>query len=715
MKTFTSMHLILLLIHTALIQNSLAKWRSTNPGGGGAFNSPVITSDGNWVVASDLGGLHISRNRGKSWYPVGSERGLTETHISSLTALPSGALVIGTEAGLYVGDSAGKSVRRVYPTRASEGAGYVAAVAPARAENSLVFAALHQSYDRLGAAILRSDDSATSWTQVAFLPDVRALAFRTHPKSPHVLWLVTGEGRFTSSPARAFRSLDGGATWRMNGPLRNADVIDIDYALDERQPSKMYLTLKKAGKPVFWTSLDNGDQWKSTASVSKGPTPGVIVLNSRKPNYVQVIDVKHSILWRSKSAGKNWVSRELSVTGGWSRSDEDWGMGASYQGFLHTIGYDPDSPSVLLWTNNQFVYKSTSAGARWADTTSRKVTNGYWISRGIDNVVPYVIELSLADPELVYVGFADLGLWRSTDAGASWKSLNTPEFTGDWAGKGGNTLTVVADPTRKNVVWANLGGNIENRSATLLKSTNRGDTWTPINSGLPSPKRYIESLVVAPDSDEDWRWLFVIVDGDVYLSKNDGNSWELTLKCSDCVRVAYTDKNGVIAAGPSGVFRNWNGGVFGEWTDITSSLPLQARTGWTEGQHWMPQPWAYVGPTMVASRSNQDLWLAIKGKGVYFSDNYAASWTLVLDNPYVRFVSVDPKSGHVLVASSSALTQGGFDPQSRGVLEHPSGKSISGWKSLNQGLAYPFALQVATAKNGQRWCISPGQGVMKWS
>jgi hypothetical protein len=81
-----------------------AVYRSTNPGGGGAFNSPVICSTGvdgqqpYWIVGSDLGGIYVSQNRGKEWYAVGSENGgLLATHISLLVCTTS-RLIVGTRA-----------------------------------------------------------------------------------------------------------------------------------------------------------------------------------------------------------------------------------------------------------------------------------------------------------------------------------------------------------------------------------------------------------------------------------------------------------------------------------------------------------------------------------------------------------------------------------------------------------------------------------------
>lgn len=50
---------------------------------------------------------------------------------------------------------------------------------------------------------------------------------------------------------------------------------------------------------------------------------------------------------------------------------------------------------------------------------------------------------------------------------------------------GGNTLTVLPDPTRQGVVWAQLGGDLP-AVRYLVKSINRGTTWTKLTAGLPA-------------------------------------------------------------------------------------------------------------------------------------------------------------------------------------------------------------------------------------
>ena len=237
-------------------------------------------------------------------------------------------------------------------------------------------------------------------------------------------------------------------------------------------------------------------------------------------------------------------------------------LALSFQGYLQTIGYNPTMPNRVLWVNSQFVHKSSNGGKTWADAVSRAVTTN-WRSRGIDNVVPIVVEPSTADSNLVYTGYMDMGLWRTDDGGASWKSLNVPQYSGGWSDAvGGNTLSVLADPSRAGVVWAQVGGNLENcanpceEPMYLLKSTNRGETWTQLSTGLPNPIRRLEGLSLVPTSPNTSRRLYVVANGDVYTSGNDGSSWQLSHNCpnNDCIKTFYTT-SGVLAISPSGIWR----------------------------------------------------------------------------------------------------------------------------------------------------------------
>ncbi|MEN9502718.1 MAG: hypothetical protein RI964_2003 [Pseudomonadota bacterium] len=711
-RLFLLRSLLLLL----LSWNAQAAWQSTNPGGGGAMNSPVMTDEGYWVVGSDLGGIYVSKNQGTSWTAIGAAQGLTSTHIASLATHPN-KLLIGAEGGLYVGNTDGTAIKLKYP------AGYVSAITVA-ADPNIIYAAVHPAWNKLSPVIIRSDDAGTTWRKVSTnLPaNLFVLGMRAHPVDSQGIWVLTGSGRATTSPAQAWLSIDGGVTWTRRDTAQG-NVVDITYAQDANNLNRMYMTTELNGVGRFYTSNDTGYSWKRlTPAVPTDGLSGVILADSAMPNHVRLLDTrgKATRFWESKNAGGTWTYKTNNVVGGWSKVDEDWGMGESYQGVPQTIGYRPDKPNSVLWVNNQFAYKSLNGGQTWSDAVSIAYTDGSWSSRRLDNVVPVTVASSQTNSNLVYAGYLDLGLWRSDNGGATWKSLNTLQYSAQWAGKGGNTLSIVTDPVREGVVWAQVAGDLNqdstntNQPIYLLKSTDKGATWTQRSNGLPAKPNRIEGLALAEDSATDNRWLYVVVDGDVYLSENDGTNWKKVLDCNTCFNVAYTQA-GVFALSSAGVWRSWQGGVANTWAKM--SLPNNMTSGWTTTQHWLYDAWTYTGAVDIATKGKEEIWLAVKGdgKGLYYSGNAGVTWTQVYNNPYIRSVAVDPTNSQVLLGSSSSGLQANvYNTTSKGVLSHLNGRTATGWTALNSGLAYPFATNIHVSATGKRWVNSPGQGILRW-
>ncbi len=713
---FTRLRGSLTLLTAALISlpnATSAEWIATNPGGGGALNSPVITHEGYWAVGSDLGGVYWSDTKGAAWEVVGADRGLTATHVASLASHPAGTLLIGTDDGLFLGRSDGHSVSHVYP------GGYIPAIAVS-ADPLVVYAARHETYDGAAPQLLGSTDAGRTWSKIDHnLPRAfRVLALRAHPTSPHTLWALSGEGRFATTPAQAWRSDDGGKTWQRRDP-GEGEVVDLAYSAQENGTTRVILTTEHQGRGAVWTSDDAGSNWRALSDNTKAlDASGVILPDARDPNRLRLIDFNYrshtttSFLWSSEDAGATWVRRENTASGGWSRADEDWGMGSSYQGLTQTIGYRADNPNTLLWSNNQFLFHSTDGGRSWHDSVSHAQGAERWSSRGLDNVVPLVVEVSDADPNVVYAGYMDLGLWGSRNGGRSWRNLNDTRWSHNWGGKGGNTFTVLADPDEASVVWAQVAGDRPD-PWHLLHSTDHGRSWTALTGGLPARISQLDSLVLDPYSPPGERTLFATVDGDIYKGVNNGSSWTKVLACGDCHGLQISDAV-LFAFGPSGVWRSVSDHGALQWQPM--ALPVELTDGWTPGQHWLNNAYTYSGPIELATRGVTEMWLAIKGqdKGFYYSDTAGKTWQRVHRSQHARSVAVDPKTGEVLIGTSSALHAGGYAPDSEGILVHPHGRSATAWQPLNHGLAYPFATRVKVEPDGQRWSISPGQGVMVW-
>lgn len=704
------------------------RWVSTNPGGGGAFNSPVITTSGFWAVGSDLSGVYLSTNNGASWRILGSARGLTETHVASLLAHPSGKLIIGSGNGIFTGLENGTGIKKTYPN------GYISALAVS-ANPNVVYAAWHPEYNLRSPRLLRSNDAGESWSVVSTtLPGyLRVVGLRTHPVDEDAVVVLAGEGRFNhnypteNDPLRpwyhqAWLSNNSGTSWTRLG-TNLGKVMDIVYGVDQSNLNRMYLTvLRNNNTGSLYRSEDAGGNWTKIASRT-----GVILLDSLLPNRLrlQEFQVQRSDgswepnittgMWESTNGGSSWrfFASTASFTPGWSNGHNVWPMGSGFQGYVQTLGNNAATANTVLWADSQFVRVSTNGGRSWRDTVSSSVGTN-WKSRGIDNAVPAVVAPSLADANLVYAGYYDMGLWRTDDGGASWKSLNVPEYAGGWQNAvGGNTVTVVPDPSSANVVWAQLGGNLGGETMYLVKSTNRGDNWILQMNGLPADadRKILEGLSVDANSSAANRTLYVVAgtitnvngvevkDADVYRSSNGGSSWSKVFDCNSCLFTSVV--NGVVyAGGPSGLWTSTSGGA-GSFSKLSLST-----AGWTEDRG--PRDWGFVGLVDVAVNGNT-IWVAVQGKGFFRSTNGGGSWRQMRSDLFARSVAIDASTGEAYAGSSSALYAGGYDAASKGVLVYNG----SSWRTMNTGLAYPFATQIRLA-GGAKWLLSPGQGVLKW-
>lgn len=87
------------------------------------------------------------------------------------------------------------------------------------------------------------------------------------------------------------------------------------------------------------------------------------------------------------------------------------------------------------------------------------------------------------DPNILYAGLRNDGVFKSTDGGQTWTPSNT----------GLTTLfisTLVIDPTNPMILYAGID------SGGVFKSTDGGQTWTPSNTGLTN--LIVKALVVDP-------------------------------------------------------------------------------------------------------------------------------------------------------------------------------------------------------------------------
>jgi len=171
--------------------------------------------------------------------------------------------------------------------------------------------------------------------------------------------------------------------------------------------------------------------------------------------------------------------------------------------------------------SNKFVYDGVPGTHQWYDGTQHP-----WEFKRVWHLEP-----SLQDPEHVYAGVEDAGLFESKDGGKSWKELSglRKHDTGPkWQpGAGGMCLhTILLDPQDPQRIYVAIS------AAGAFRSDDGGKTWKPINQGLhseyiPDPAAEVGHCVhrIAMHSSRP-NTLFMQKHWDVMRSDNGGDSWQ---------------------------------------------------------------------------------------------------------------------------------------------------------------------------------------------
>ncbi len=139
------------------------------------------------------------------------------------------------------------------------------------------------------------------------------------------------------------------------------------------------------------------------------------------------------------------------------------------------------------------------------------------------------------DPLTYYFGSSGGGVWKTEDAGTTWRNVSDGFF------ESGSVGALAVAPSDPNVVYAGMGeapvrGVTTSHGDGVYRSTDAGRTWTHL--GLDATE-HVSAIAVDP---RDPDVVFVAAQGSawkptpergVYLSKDGGATWKLVLHVSD--------------------------------------------------------------------------------------------------------------------------------------------------------------------------------------
>jgi photosystem II stability/assembly factor-like uncharacterized protein len=207
-----------------------------------------------------------------------------------------------------------------------------------------------------------------------------------------------------------------------------------------------------------------------------------------------------------------------------------------------------------------------------------KPTNSYFpLNWGLTSGRINAVAVSPVNPNLILIGAATGGVWRSTDGGANFTPTSDSQV--DLA-----VGSIAFAPSNPSIVYAGMGDKDDIYLGTgVLKSTDSGETWTRIsNNTLPTPGQISQILVDPSDANRVYvaQYAGAINPSGFFYSTDGGVNWTRTIigEARDLVRhptqpgtlylsMSFTDAaNGL----SGGIFKSTNSGQ--NWTRIYTSL-----------------------------------------------------------------------------------------------------------------------------------------------
>jgi photosystem II stability/assembly factor-like uncharacterized protein len=306
---------------------------------------------------------------------------------------------------------------------------------------------------------------------------------------------------------------------------------------------------------------------------------------------------------------------------------------------ISTLVIDLRTPSTIYAvTLDGNVLKSTDGGTNWSPVTSGLAAD----ARGRYGITSLAIDPQ--NPTTLYAGNAlrGGGVFKTTDGGESWNTVNSGLPTG-------GVLALAINPQDPGTIYAIAQGNPQNTGG-VFKSTDGGASWTVVNTGLDGNAYFVSTLAIDPQN-PDTVYAFGN-DSGIYQTTNGGANWTSVgygmtapgygRNADTVIALAFDprDSNIIYAGASVGIFKSTDGGI--SWSAVKSRLITDANG-------------PLVISALVIDPQNPDTVYAIwPDTGVLKTTDAGASWTAVYAEPItpigLTVLRIDPQNPGTMYA-----------------------------------------------------------------
>ena len=416
----------------------------------------------------------------------------------------------------------------------------------------------------IGDGIYKSTDGGDTWKNMGLPQSERIAKILIDPKNSNIVYACVAGKLWSDSPDRGlYKTIDGGATWRL--VLRGANLSTgcSSLALDPADPNVIFASLwdfrrkgwtfrsggesatSPSGSGLF-RSMDGGATWREFSPADNAGFPRkpygriAVAIAPSDPNRVYAyVESTDSALYVSNDAGKTWQQRDKSTWMVWrsfyfanlvvdpknpdrvfktdgalivsddaGKSFSTVGGFAGMHGDVHDLWIDPSNTQNVIAGDDGGIWYSYNGGTKWWKAGNLPVSQFYHVS--VDNAEPYKVYGGLQDNGS-YAGETSYGGGISN---AQWQ----PVF-------GSDGFWVFEDPADPTYIYAEAqGGNI-----------NRVNRW---NSDIRDIHPLLNDAELVKDKKLRFNWNTPIAlspneRGTIYIgsqfllrSKDHGQSWQ---------------------------------------------------------------------------------------------------------------------------------------------------------------------------------------------
>jgi photosystem II stability/assembly factor-like uncharacterized protein len=315
-----------------------------------------------------------------------------------------------------------------------------------------------------GSGVFKSTDGGANWFPInnGLLTSLAVNALAVDPIDSSIVYAAFG--------TTMIKSTNGGASWSFSGLGVPTSTTIVCIAIDPVNPSTLYAGASVANPRSAFKSTNGGATWME---INNGLPNHGITSFAIDPTTETVYAGSSSRAYKSTNAGGTWNAIFFSGSG------------------VTPLAVDPFHPSTIYLGASNGVFKSTNGGTSFS-------LSGPGLSGAVNSLV-----IDPLNPSTLYAGRSfGGGIYKTTNAGASWSAMSTGMTVPNIKALAVNPL----DPTTLYVGTSSLTDafvtKLNPSGSALVYSTYLGGTFDDLANSIAvdsSGSAYVTGLAISSD------------------------------------------------------------------------------------------------------------------------------------------------------------------------------------------------------------------------